>query len=234
MKKLIAILMVLAIVAGFAFAAVSAGSATVKITSKVEKRYPGFKLEGIDQAENGATATASDAVVTAANISANADITDHTYTEGEETLAAAQNIDEHDIVVNFRLYQDASEGYDTTVGKRFARSGNTFKFTIEIGNMILIDDTTGAQKTNPATDEYVVPVDPEGGENFVFTKADADTGNDITITAPTGETYQFMAVYKGFVWDSQDIGTFNVKWPQKATLVNGDYEADVTVTITLE
>ena len=101
MKKLIAILTIAIVLAGVLFAT-EAASASLKITSTVEKRFPGFKLEGIEQTTN-TTATAKDDI--RGEVAASTDIDENhgTYTDVPATLEA-RSIAEHDIVVDLSVH----------------------------------------------------------------------------------------------------------------------------------
>jgi len=228
MKKTIAILMVFVVVAGMAFATTNVGDATLKVLSYVEKRYPGFKLNGVDQATGGENVDSTlglswtDETQTAYGD----DETHGTYSNGEGTINAKMSISEADITVLFTLTQTGSEGVDQSDNSRYARMTNAYDFDITVGNMVLLDNG-GAQITSDLVENtnYVKP-----NTGITYTKGTVADTQKLTITTPeTGA--EFHAVYNGIVKDDQEIGHFEVTWPATATLVEGNYEADVTVTI---
>ena len=233
MKKTIAILMVLAIVAGLVFA----GTATLSVKSLVANKYPGFKLSGTDQATSGATGNASYASgwYDDENAEFAEGIAHGVYVDGSGTINAVNSIAEKDIIVWFTLSQSGSEGVGDS-NSRYAKLGRTFDFDITVGNMTLRNAADTAYVASPSENQTVAPVDADSGQSIItYTKASVTAGNELTILDSTAEdmgTSEFRVIYNGTVQDGQEIGTFKVKWPKKATLEEGKYQADVVVTIT--
>ena len=231
MKKLIAILTIAIVLVGAVFAT-SAGSATINVQAKVEKFYPGFQLTGTLHDDSSKTTTSSDTV------------TGHAYTDGTAmNLNTGKFIDIEDVVVDFTLVQKGSEGTDTATSKKYAKCGNTFYFDIEVGNMTIktkLDGTTAATDAEKAANTVAATGTGDAGA-FVFSPAQANTigtgenapKNKIAVNAPSDGDYELTATYSGIVYDDQEIGSFSAKWAKSINLIDGNYEAEVKVTITM-
>lgn len=222
MKKFIVILMVLAIVAGFAFAdptpavTVNEGLKRITLSSEVEEFVPQFVFKG----------TMNSDYVTDA-VTGNTSAVDF---DGEE-LDSLLSIADEDIQAYFIILQnDAKDSNNQS--QDYARYNNTITFTFAIGNLV---------EQNPNTDDNRVAKEVPGhlvADSAVAAGKASYTGwkenqqislqNAIT-NSVNGQV--FTSIYNGRVNNNQEIGRFSAIWYKDNTLPNGDYMADITVEI---
>ena len=225
MKKLIAILMVLAIVAGFAFAADpiktdSNGTSVIDVRTTIGEQFPEYQLKAISITQDTGVITTAVAVKDGAH---------GLVTINTNDLLTA------DVVVGFEINQIAnsrtSVGYDLSV-----------KATDLVLNEINQTNNTMAPKANPADDEkFEVSLKT----TFASTDTDAEL---LTITPTTTDEGNFAGTDGGFTVQYLDgkfvnvetategtvkqIGTFSYQWAKNKTAKVGDYSATVTMVVT--
>lgn len=227
MKKVLTILMVLALVAGFAFAdlipgTVNEGNHRLTVTSTVAEVVPQFKVTGTLSATND---SGSDFAV----------VTDTQY-EGA-ALASKLSIADKTIKVSCVIEQfQGVDATDNTQTFNYARYNKNITFTISASPLT---QTSGlengkAAKTVAGHIENLEVVDAEtyqgnDGTGSAGTATTTQLANKITNTETTAETL-VTSVYNGRV-NNQNIATFDAIWYADNTAPNGLYKADIIVAI---
>ena len=211
MKKLIAILMVLAIVAGFAFAANppakedANGTAVINVTTTIDKQFPAYKL------------TATGITTAAGNVDA-----------GESAVATAPTAGTVSINTDEMLTKNATVSF-AIVQTKLSRAVVTYKIGVTATDLVMKKDAEGANYTGSTTD---------GGHAFTLAEGSANpaitTGGiaHVTVSGTNAGTtsYGVTAVYDGVkVAENQTIGTFSCTWQKNEDAAPGTYQALVTV-----
>ena len=226
MKKLIAILMVLAIVVGFAFAddpvkTDSNGTSVIDVRTTIGEQFPEYQLKAISITQDTGVITTAVAVKDGAHGLVTIDTND---------LLTA------DVEVGFEINQIANSR--TSVGYDLSIKATDLVFNVTTNNV-------ATPKTNPASDEKF-----EVSLVTAFATTDTDTDlltiTPITATATTegnfagtdgGFTVQyldgkFVNVETATEGTEKQIGTFTYKWAKNKTAKVGDYSATVTMVVT--
>ena len=213
MKKLIAILMVMAIVAGFAFADAPAVNDAAKLTvnTEVKIQYPNYSLQATDWVAGGAGDNAS---LGAAAVVATTPGTS-TIRIGDDVLLTT------DTTVKFTITQ-------TTL----SRIKGVYTLGVEATNLEITKVTKSDGTKADATAE-------EKAANF-FEVSSAPTitkgasGTEPTNTSMVNTTAGSLAItYNGKKVAQNDvIGTFNYTWTANENNAAGDYQATVMLKIT--
>ena len=211
MKKLIAILMVLAIVAGFAFAAVngatSNGTAVIDVKATIAESHPTFQLFAKtittqDTGDNGDILTSSVAAEP---------------THGKVTIATDHLLTQ-DAVIVFAIQQNNS-----------SRSTANYTLGVAATNLTLDNYASVGASTLEADEQFTVAI----SNLSVATDYTSTSTKGIKITA---DTASFAADYDGKVVDGStnavELATFKATWTKNPTAVAGNYSATVTLTIT--
>ena len=228
MKKLIVILMVLAVVAGFAFAddpvatpavTVNEGLKRITLTSEVEEFVPQFVFLGTMNSDYETDA-----------VEGNTSADDFDGTELDSKLSIA----DEDLQAYFIIIQnDAMDSQNQS--QDYARYNNTITFTFDIGKLV---------EQNPNTDDDRVAKEVPG--HLVAGSAKAAAAVSYTgwkeneqislknAILNSVEDQVFKSIYNGRVNNDQEIGRFSAIWYKDNTLPNGEYMADITLTIAVQ
>lgn len=221
MKKVLTILMVLALVAGFAFAVdstVNYGDQRLTVTSTVGEIVPQFTLKG--------SLTSYDAGLQAADVVESA----HGSLDGKE-MASDKSIAEENIQLYCIIYQSSAKVTKTGAAADAARYDKPVYFTIQIGNLVRQleeGDTTQASVPGHIVTGSATPAAPASATNMRENQAINNSVNSILNTYANNK---FTATYSGRVENDQEIGRFTAEWYKDTTLPDGTYKADVTVSI---
>lgn len=227
MKKVLTILMVLALVAGFAFAdttpgTVNEGNHRLTVTSTVAEVVPQFKVTGTLSATNDEGS--DDAVVTD---------TQYAGAALESKLSIADKTIKVSCVIKQFQGVDAT---DNTQTFNYARYNKNITFTISASPLTQTTELNGkAAKTVTGHIENleVVAAETYQGSDGTGSNGTANTNkqltNKITNTETTAETL-VTSVYNGRV-NNQNIATFDAIWYADNTAPNGLYKADIIVAI---
>lgn len=227
MKKLIVILMVLAIVASFAFAdgpdkTDSNGTSRIDIKTSIGQEYPQYQLKVISITENKGTIKEAIAVKDGTN--------------GEVEINT-DDLLEGSAAVGFEINQIVN-----------SRTNVSYDLSVKATDLIL--NVTTGEGANATTGPKANPDDDEKFSvslTTTFATTDADT-DLLTITPVTTKTGNFAGTDGGFTvqylngkfvnveTDTQgtikQIGTFSYTWGQNRTAKVGDYTATVTMVVT--
>ena len=217
MKKLIAILAVMFVIVGFAFAEEAstdaAGTATINVTTSIGEEFPRFQI--VASSISGATGT---------------------HTDGKATILANGSV----VVDTNDLLTKSAEILFTINQIKDSRA--TVGYTIKIKATDLTLDTLAANAT-PGTDEkFTYSIKENAGFTATGTEA-----NVITVTAKTSADNGFSAVDGGFdvqylndkyieasADSPKEIGTVTYVWAANKTAKVGGYSATVTMQITAQ
>ena len=222
MKKLIAILAVLIVLAGAVFATegtVNEGTQRITLKSEVEEKLPNFLLKG--------SLTSYAAIETAATSATNGTA----FSGG--ALNSDDSIADTDITAYFIISQNASKAASNAADSDYARTQKTISFTFEIGALTQQGVPSGkTAKTIPGT---LVSAQKGTAGSYTVGSNDTASTHDNLIELDYDSTAQkFTAVYNGRVQNGQEIGRFTAKWNKDVTAPNGTYKADITVLIHVE
>ncbi len=216
MKKVIAILMVLAIVAGAAFATdpeVNTGLKKIVLTSTVDEIIPQFVFKGTMNSDYSTEAVS---------------VTDTTATELDSELSIADS----DIQAYFIILQNAAKDKDNNASD-YARYNKNISFAFAIGD--LIEQNPGENRTAKQVAGNLVANSAVAAEAGTYTGSQANESKTLTnAITNTLDGLTFTAKYNGRVDNGQEIGRFSAIWYKDSSLPNGEYKADITVTITVE
>ncbi len=213
MKKLIAILMVLAIVAGFAFADAPAANDSAKLTvnTEVKIQYPNYSLQATDWVAGGTGANAS---LGAAAVVATTPGTSTVRIGDDELLTTNTS-------VQFTITQ-------TTL----SRIKGVYTLGVEATNLVITQVTKSDGTKVAATDD-------EKAANFFAVSSAPTITKGASGTAPTNTSMDnttagsLAITYNGKKVAKDDvIGTFNYTWTANENNAAGDYQATVTLKIT--
>ena len=208
MKKLIAILMVLAIVAGFAFADdASTGNAQLTVITTINPPEPTFKLS-TTQVEDG--------------LGGNAGATKHVIT-ADALLTAPQEvtftITQTKLSKSVKAYTFTATATDLLLVRYKDPNGNTV-------------NNVSPTEHPAAADAKKFPINGgNAGVATVETFATADlTVDQATVTGADSASY--VITYTGVTVDEDtNVGTFTCQWAANADAVPGEYEATVILTV---
>lgn len=216
MKKLIAILVVMIVLAGVVFAdgngTVNAGTQRITLKSDVEERLPNFLLQGSMTDYETALVNANEGAAFAG-----------TELDSEKSIA------DENIVAYFVIIQNASKKFSDGSASDYARTQKTITFTFAIGNLT----QQGVQTPKVINGALVAQsaVAAAAGTYEVENDANSPYTNLIT-NSVEGQT--FTARYNGRVQNGQEIGRFAAQWNKDITAPNGTYKADITVLIAVQ
>lgn len=240
MKKLIAILAVMIVIAGVAFAANSSeaqtadGTAQIKVKAAVPEAIPQFQLAVkandaavsavvYDNVEMGSWSTGenptlSAGAVNAASTDLTADSVKKLTGNGGETAA--------DVTVQFVINQVAK-----------ANLKANYKITVSATNLFLTKYSNGttpeATYTHKSTEQF--EVDDDTPDVTASETIKTDNIDAITFTGTTGNTlylqYTGNAQVDATTTNVVELGSFDVKWKKNTTAVAGDYEATVQIVV---
>jgi hypothetical protein len=229
MKKVLTILMVLALVAGFAFAdgdptpgTVNTGNHRLIVTSTVAEVVPQFKVTGSLSATNDK----------GSNV---AEVADTEYAGA--ALASKLSIADNTIKVSCVIEQfQGVDATDNTQTFNYARYNKNITFTISASPLT---QTSGLEngKTAKTVAGHIENLEVVAAETYQGNDGTGNNGtetttqlsNKITNTETTAETL-VTSVYNGRV-NNQNIATFNAIWYADNTAPNGLYKADIIVAI---
>ncbi len=218
MKKVFAILLVLALVAGFVFAddVTGDGVAQIKVKAAIGELEPMFQLE--------ATSGDIDAVKT----DNGSNPTDYAYAVLNSVKATAlSKSDTATASVLFTIYQISDA--------KMAKKGYTL--AIDATNLILVDSASDLGLTET---EYAALTD--ANKNFTVTQAaivknDNYSGANGTATITKESDSSVKVIYKGGLkadagTGRAPMGTVTCTWTGNRQAFVGNYEATITLTIT--
>lgn len=219
MKKVFAILLVLAVVAGFVFAdagTVDTSTKKLTVTSSVGIVYPQFKLTGVY----------SEDTYTAKN----------TTTPLDETPITALSIADNTIKIDCTIAQFGGKNKsDASAVNGYARYKGTVTFDITVGN--LVEQTPGEGNDAKEVAGHIIDTDVVAAatyQGFNGTGSGSSATGNQNLTNAIKNTKvsdsQITAKYNGKVVD-QNIGTFSAIWYQDDSVPTGEYKADITVEI---
>ena len=219
MKKLIAILMVLVVVAGFAFAdgRTGDGTAIVRVNTVITPEYPAFRLH-IE------TGTSYNAVTNKENSL----VVSNSPTEGVVEIATdALDAASKNVTVNFSVQQilDAL-CYETYY---FSVSATDLSLTLDTTKMTSdqYDALTAAQKTISLTTENGL------GGTPTITPAVVANMTQGEAAAKTSQKYNGIRI-EATDTNALTLATFACKWIGNAEAVPGDYTGTVTLTVSAQ
>ncbi len=218
MKKAITILAIIAIVAGAVFAVdpdpevKPAGAERITVQTKVDRELPVLKLVG-SLAAGFTSATESDPVYrvgyakenTAVEAVADATATEH---NGEILDATSIDISHEDLKVYFKVTSAA------------ARCDLVYDIAVTAGKLSSVTDGT----------TYTI------NKNVTFANQTAgQTGANLEVSGVGGGStgFEATATYSGAT-DAAIIGTFDITWQKDNYAPEATYQADVTMTYTVE
>lgn len=227
MKKALTILAVLILVVG----AVFAETQRLTLKSDVGNVPPEFILRGSE--------TESDVALTPAQ---NADPVD--ATNGAEFAGGAIESDlsiaDSDITVYFGIFQvnDNATVSEGVTSPGYARYNKYVDLAVNVGALTEQNPIDAAHPRTVAGSIMTKTMDPAqtytGMQDGVSTTLTSliSTTNDGTVGKGTTTT-TFRATYTGKV-ANQRVAAFSAKWLQDATLPNGTYKADITLTYSVQ
>ena len=216
MKKLIAIVTIAIVLVGAVFATANDvnQSATVTITTCVERVLPTFKLVAANSTFAGETAPAAVATDAATD-------TADSPLGGAEYDATSTDISINDLEVFFGIYQtnqaNVREEYELTV------SANPLALMNEAGTAALTGNdahSINPTDTTPAIAKATIASTVTG---YTLIALDDSTDPKLTV-AYTGKV--------GTASTDLLLGTFSVKWEKDVEAPSGTYKADVVLSIT--
>ena len=222
MKKLIAILAVMIVIAGAVFATeATVNEETQKITlsTTVKESLPQFLMVGT--LNSNYTAGRVNGIVAADNFTGTA-LT-------SEALNSTASIADEDINAYFTIYQNTSKLKADGTTMTYARTQMAIDFTFAFGPLTQQDVPQGKTAKTVAGELVTASAATAG----TFTVGGNDYDNQISVTY-TAASKKFTAVYDGRVDNDQEIGTFQIKWAKDPTVPNGTYKADITVNIDVQ
>lgn len=199
MKKVIAILMVLALVAGIAFAA---SGDMLKLKSTVGEVLPNYQIRTSDY--NSVTKIGA---ASAVEVDTNLDI-------------ATGNISWDFIIKQVGNVESTGE----QAIKEFAKTYRIATLTITLDNF---KSATVTAKNNPIFTAMgaVAPAgDNEDVDDDLQTDVVVPSGADLS-----NNSAEVTLTYHGVNWADQDVVTFTALWTQDDTLPMGDYYANITL-----
>ncbi len=219
MKKVFAILLVLAVVAGFVFAeeaaANAAGKAVIDVKTTIGSEYPAFKLTAASISTASGTISPADSKVAASNPS-----------HGSVTVNTNDLLTKN-AVIGFEVYQIKT-----------ARGASNYRLKV-LGTDLVNDDykTLGTENTLDDGEFFKYSVGTFGTETMAATSF-------VTVTAATSATENFSGYDGGYtvVYAAGSylkatetapvkLGSFAYTWTAKESAVKGDYSATVTLTV---
>ena len=227
MKKLIAILAIMIVLVGAVFATdpvdTTPDGATQRVTIKstVGRKDPTFLLKGLKDAGTFTNTGAQDA----------ADVVDATTGNASAAgsydgtlLTSAKDISQDDVVASFGVFQTAD-----------AKNKFAYSFTISATHLIQVTDANGDAPTTPydaATPEF----SNLGNTAWYASSTTGISAGTSSVDAASGITAS--VTFDGLATISADTTnpklTFTVTWPKNRMAVAGDYEADVTMVLTVQ
>ncbi len=202
MKKVFAILLVLALVVGFVFAG---NNDALKLKSTVGEVLPVYEIHSVDKSNVDKTgATTAVEVDTGLDISV------------------------QDIEWNFYIKQVGEKDSKGT-SVEFAKTKKTATLTVTLGHFTGSD--TGKVATDKPVFKAMAAVDPDG-DNANVASASKTVVTVPSGDALKSSTAEITLAYKGVNWADQNVVTFTGTWTKDATLPMDDYYANVTLTYT--
>ena len=223
MKKVFAILLVLALVAGFVFAdsvtaTVNTGKQRLTVTSSVVEVVPQFAFYGTTNSDYSTSLSPATVVET-----------DEGKFDGT-TLASGKSIADEDITLYFIIKQTGGVEQGTGTPRTYARYNDVVTFTFVIGALTEQSPQTGKDAATGAG-SLVANSAVAGTAATYSSKQGGDTKTLTNAIETTVSGQVFTSTYTGKVDGTQEIGRFAAIWNQDDTVPNGEYKADVTVTI---
>ncbi len=218
MKKVISILVVLALVAGFAFATEpqdsdAHGSATININASIGVLFPRFQL-AVKTGSGTASANVTDGGASSDSDLSEANITALTTENGTAT-------------VDFNVNQIAD-----------SRCTANYKLTVVAYDMCLIKSADGT--TVPRRSYINAIADNDATHRFAVqsgvTHAKVYEGSNITVAVDPTDAAFLTASYAGVFADYSTnnpivLGTASATWNANTTAIAGDYQAQVSLTV---
>ncbi len=206
MKKLIAILMVLAIVAGFAFAAEETGAQKdeIKVTAVVKAVTPQFKLYGSATSTTSSTGTGmteADRVTTDATTTANVD-------GAENSLLADGGLTIYLVIKQTR----------------------ESRWTGSVVLSVSATELTGTVGTGSEAKTYTTAA-PTISALAAQHDIAAPTGDTVAVRTTTPGTASATVAYSGRAAAAADIASFSVNWP-KSDVPPATYTGYIRMTYT--
>ena len=228
MKKLIAILAIAIVLVGAVFADpvnTTPDGATQRITIKstVERKDPTFLLKGLEDAASFTNAGAQGATTIVAD-----QTTGELSAAGSHDgtlLTSGKDISQDNVVASFGIFQTAD------AKNRFA-----YTFAVSATHLIQVTDADGndvaaANAYDASTPEF----SNLGNTAWYASSTTGISAATASLNAATGisasVTFDGLAVITADTTNPKL--TFTVTWPQNKFAVAGDYEADVTMTLTV-
>ncbi len=209
MKKVLAILVVLALVAGFAFAADSdTGKASIKVLTTIGVEAPVFKI-----ATTSGASTASDTTN-------NNSLSEATMTSTEKAKLTTQG---GEATVVFTLSQSVD-----------SRTYSPYTLTVSATDLYLLKTPEGTPEGNAVDRTFEqAQTAATGTQKFVAQAVShAFTGTDANMADNGSSTSSVKIKYNGQkVAANAVIGTATVKWGANVQAEAGDYQANVTLTV---
>ena len=239
MKKLITILTIMIVLVGAVFAANTPeaeranGTAQIDVTAKIPESVPQFQLavksgdiasESDDVALGTVTSSGSGENITytttaASLTSVKAALTDDAITE----LGKASS----SVTIGFAINQIAD-----------ANLKAAYEITVVATDLLLkkYSDGTAFSGTQTSTQKFPLEAtaNTKMGAAPTVTATSASVQTGLTLTAAANKlSVGYTGAAKIAATDPiLELGTFSVKWMSNATAVAGDYEANVTITVT--
>ena len=216
MKKLIAILMVLAIVTGFVFASdplgtTSNGSAAIEINATINPAYPLFQLRATGFGTNNEASSSEDFTNP---------VTDNVENNGANNPASititADDMLTKSAVVNFDIYQ-----------RNDARAMAKYDLAVTATDLLLVQKADGTAVTSGQTAAQKFTVSPT---TITVTPATGAAVANVTLSGATAG--KLTAQYNGGPVAETTLGTFACTWAANASAEAGQYKATITLTVT--
>ncbi len=214
MKKVFAILLVLAIVAGFAFATDGSGKAAIKVETLVTVVEPTYKLTAGSES---------------ANVDGSNPVNSDTYTIAQNTLIAEGStsvtfyVKQRTDCKSYKTYSFSATAENLVMTKQYKADGVT------------LETYTGGEAT--PENHRAFKVNATDVNTFVDTNA-TEALKGLKLNTSTGSSYKIK--YTGDLIKGDDTGdtaivtSFVCTWTNDPAAVPGQYESNITLKVTCD